>query len=44
MAPLAAGQPVYLALAESFDPDPDQQGTEEESKPFSEVPGTPLSH
>ena len=39
--PLATGQPVYLALPDSFDPDPDQQGSEEESEPFSEVPGTP---
>ena len=36
MDPLAAGQPVYLALPDSFEPDPEPQGTVEEIQAFLE--------
>ena len=34
--PFAAGQPVYLATPDSFEPDPEPQGTEEDIQAFLE--------
>ena len=34
--PFATGQPVYLATPDSFDPDPEPQGTEKEIQAFLE--------
>ena len=34
--PLATGLPVYLAMPDSFEPDPESQGTEDEIQAFLE--------